>query len=75
LPKYKVFSASELVKLLITFGFEDIRTKGSHKILQKKLGESTITVPIPMHKEIKIGTLTSIIRQSKLPKTLFEVDN
>jgi len=34
--------------------------------------DSTISLPIPLHKEIKIGTLSSIIRQSKLPKEFFE---
>jgi predicted RNA binding protein YcfA (HicA-like mRNA interferase family) len=41
--------------------------------MQKALPDSTITVPVPDHKEIKIGTLLGIIRQSQLPRTLFEV--
>jgi hypothetical protein len=36
---------------------------------------STITVPVPDHKEIRIGTLQSIIRQSQLPRALFEVES
>jgi predicted RNA binding protein YcfA (HicA-like mRNA interferase family) len=40
--------------------------------MQKKEGASTITVPVPLHKELKPGTLGSIIRQSQLPRTLFE---
>ena len=75
MPKYKVFTATELIKLLQFYGFEIVRTKGSHTILQKYDNNSTITLPIPLHKEIKIGTLTSIVRQSKLPKEIFEVSN
>jgi predicted RNA binding protein YcfA (HicA-like mRNA interferase family) len=41
--------------------------------MQKKVGTTTITVPVPNHKEIKIGTLKSIIRQSKLPSSGFEL--
>jgi predicted RNA binding protein YcfA (HicA-like mRNA interferase family) len=41
--------------------------------MQKAVGNSTITVPIPNHKEIKIGTLQSIIRQSGIPSNEFEV--
>jgi len=37
--------------------------------MQKKISGSTITVPVPDHKEIKIGTLKSIVRQSQLPVT------
>jgi len=41
-------------------------------VMQKKLPQTTITVPVPDHKEIRIGTLQSIIRQSSIPKTEFE---
>ena len=40
--------------------------------MQKILDNSTITVPVPNHKEIKTGTLKSIIRQSKIQITEFE---
>lgn len=40
--------------------------------MQRKMDDSTITVPIPDHKEIRIGTLQSIIRQSGLSRSLFE---
>ncbi len=56
-----------------TRGFVEIRRRGSHIVMQKKIEDSTITVPVPNHKEIKIGTLQSIIRQSHLPRELFEV--
>lgn len=32
----------------------------------------TVTVPVPDHKELAVGTLRSIIRQSGLPKSEFE---
>jgi len=66
-----VFSGKELIRFLSRFGFIEIRTKGSHAILQKEIEESTITIPVPLHKELKRGTLLSIIRQSGLPKDLF----
>lgn len=40
--------------------------------MQKKLDNQTITVPVPNHTEIKLGTLQSIIRQSQLLKEFFE---
>ena len=39
--------------------------------MQRKVGDTTITVPVPNHREIRIGTLQSIIRQSQLAKDLF----
>ena len=40
--------------------------------MQKRLPDTTITVPVPDHKELRIGTLLSIIRQSRLSRQLFE---
>jgi predicted RNA binding protein YcfA (HicA-like mRNA interferase family) len=40
--------------------------------MQKSVATSTVTVPVPLHKELKRGTLQSIIRQSKLERKLFE---
>jgi predicted RNA binding protein YcfA (HicA-like mRNA interferase family) len=40
--------------------------------MQKRLAGTTITVPIPDHVELRIGTLQSIIRQSGLPRSEFE---
>jgi len=40
--------------------------------MQKKTDTSTITIPVPNHREIKLGTLKSIIRQSQLSTKEFE---
>ena len=70
--KLKILSGKEVCKILYENGFVQVRQKGSHIITQRKLLEETITVPVPNHPEIKFGTLQSIIRQSRLPKELFE---
>ena len=72
LGKLKILSGKEVCKILSLHGFMIIRQKGSHIIMQKKIENSTITVPIPNHSEIKIGTLHSIIRQSGIPRFNFE---
>jgi predicted RNA binding protein YcfA (HicA-like mRNA interferase family) len=41
--------------------------------MQKETDNSTITVIVPYHNEIKLGTLKPIIRQSQLPSSNFEV--
>ena len=40
--------------------------------MQRRTSEETVTVPVPDHPELKIGTLLSIIRQSGIPRTEFE---
>jgi predicted RNA binding protein YcfA (HicA-like mRNA interferase family) len=51
-----------------------VRQKGGHIIMQKKEGNSTVTVPVPDHDELRMGTLLGIIRQFGLPRTLFEAE-
>jgi len=70
----KKLSGKEVCMILSKYGFVKVRLKGSHVIMQKTILESTITVPVPLHKEIKIGTIHSIIRQSGLTKQDFEQD-
>lgn len=74
MARLRVFSGSELCRLLDEHGFHEVRRRGSHIVMQKRTTESTITVPVPNHPELRIGTLQSIIRQSGLPRQLFEVD-
>jgi predicted RNA binding protein YcfA (HicA-like mRNA interferase family) len=73
LGKLKTFSGGEICRILEANGFLQVRQRGSHIVMQKRTEDSTITVPVPNHKEIRIGTLQSIIRQSQLPRELFEV--
>ncbi len=68
----RTLSGSEVCAILRQHGFEQVRQRGSHVIMQKKLPNITITVPVPDHKELRIGTLMSIIRQSQLDRSTFE---
>ena len=54
-------------------GFVEVRRRGSHVMMQKRTDVTTITVPVPDHKVLRIGTLQSIVRQSRLPRRLFEI--
>jgi len=58
--------------ILAQNGFAEVRQRGSHIVMQKQTESSTVTVPVPNHKELRLGTLQSIIRQSGLPRSLFE---
>jgi predicted RNA binding protein YcfA (HicA-like mRNA interferase family) len=73
LGKLKILSGREVCKILSANGFVMVRQKGSHIIMQKKIENTTITVPVPDHSEIRIGTLQSIIRQSQIARNNFEI--
>jgi len=72
LGKLRVLSGQEVCQILSQYGFAEVRRRGSHIVMQKKLAKSTITVPVPDHALLKIGPLQSIIRQSGIPRSEFE---
>jgi len=72
LGKLRVLSGKSVCGILARHGFAEIRQRGSHIIMQKRIADSTITIPVPNHGELQLGTLQSIIRQSGIPKNEFE---
>ena len=72
MPKIGRFSGADICRILGKHGFSMVRQRGSHAVMQKRDGDTTVTVPVPMHNELRIGTLLSIIRQSGLSKAMFE---
>jgi predicted RNA binding protein YcfA (HicA-like mRNA interferase family) len=72
MPKLRTLSGQAVCKIMSQHGFDQVRRKGSHIIMQKREGNTTITVPVPDHEELRMGTLSGIIRQSGLPRSLFE---
>ncbi len=70
--RLKILSGKEVCGILERNGFREIRRKGSHVVMQKQIPGSTITVPVPDHKEIRTGTLMAIIRQSGVSRSEFE---
>ena len=71
--KLPILSGKEVCRILEKYGFSEVRRRGSHIVMQRMLPNITVTVPVPDHKEIRIGTLLSIIRQSGLQRSEFEL--
>ncbi|MBO3840579.1 MAG: type II toxin-antitoxin system HicA family toxin [Candidatus Brockarchaeota archaeon] len=69
LPK---LSGQEIVKILIKeFGFEISRQRGSHVVLRKmEKGKKIVTI-VPLHEEVKPGTLMGILRLARIRKEEF----
>ncbi|HLN30992.1 MAG TPA: type II toxin-antitoxin system HicA family toxin [Gemmataceae bacterium] len=70
--KLRVLSGQEVCAILERHGFTRARQRGSHIVMQRVSTDGTTTVPVPDHKELRTGTLRSIIRQSELPRSEFE---
>jgi predicted RNA binding protein YcfA (HicA-like mRNA interferase family) len=65
-------SAAQVRRILEAHGFEEVRRRGSHISMRRQVGGESRTVVVPDHREIAIGTLVGIIRQSGLSRDLFE---
>ena len=70
--KLRRLSGRDVCAILAKQGFVEVRQRGSHIVMQLVLPDTTVTVPVPNHSELRIGTLQSIVRQSQLPRSLFE---
>jgi len=64
-------SGKKAIKILEENGFAVSRQKGSHVVLTKKLVNGKKIVVVPVHKELKRGTLRSIAAMSELNKSKF----
>ena len=65
-------SGWDVCRILESQGFIQVRQRGSHVTMQRVLPNTTITAIVPLCDEVRLGTLSSIIRQSGLPRHLFE---
>ncbi len=60
-------SGKKVVKILCNkFGFEITGGKGSHVRLSKMTPTGKVGTAVPMHKELKIGTLGGILKLAKV---------
>ena len=66
MPKLPIVSGKDVIKSLSHLGYQHVRTKGSHAILNKQTEHGKITIPVPLHKELAKGTLKSIMKQADL---------
>ncbi len=68
----KKISGKECIKILCNkFGFKAIRQTGSHVILKKETPAGFVGTPVPLHKELKIGTLKGILNLAKIDEEEF----
>jgi len=66
-------SGKELVKRLEAFGYLETRQSGSHvRVTTSVQGEHHVT--IPMHDELRVGTLSSILSDVAIHFSLSKAD-
>jgi predicted RNA binding protein YcfA (HicA-like mRNA interferase family) len=75
LGKLRVLSGQEVCAILAGHGFAEVRRRDSHIVMQRRdqnSGTTTVPVPVPEHKELRVGTLRAMIRQSGIARSEFE---
>ena len=71
-PLLRKVYGKECLKILCNkFGFCIVRQKGSHVLIKKETEKGKIGAVIPQHKELKIGTLKSILEQARISEEEF----
>lgn len=68
----KPLAYREVKRKLEAAGFVEYTHKGSHVKCVKVSGDRTYTAIVPLHKEIVMGTLKSIIRQAGMDPDEFK---
>ena len=72
MPKLKKISGKKCIKILCNeFDFEIKGRKGSHVRLSKETSKGKVGTVVPIHKELKIGTLKGILKLAKINEDEF----
>lgn len=67
MPKLPRVSGAAAVVALERLGFEKLRQSGSHVVLRR----GSRGCVVPMHSELKVGTLSGILRQADVSREEF----
>ena len=71
MPKLPRISGAEAARILERLGFVRDRQTGSHVILKKQIWEKDIRVGeivcvVPLRRELKVGTLSGVLKQAQV---------
>jgi predicted RNA binding protein YcfA (HicA-like mRNA interferase family) len=66
MPKLPRISSKEAIRSLERLGFEQVRQTGSHVVMKKETEDGEIGCVVPVHRELKVGTLSGILKQAQV---------
>ena len=65
-------SGHEVVKILVEkFGFQAKRRRGSHVVLAKQTATGKVVTVVPLHRELKPGTLLGVLELAGIERDEF----
>ena len=73
MAEFRKISGEKVIKILCNkLGFSVSGRVGSHVRLSKETAETKVGTVVPMHHELKIGTLKNILKLAKVDEEEFE---
>jgi predicted RNA binding protein YcfA (HicA-like mRNA interferase family) len=66
MPRLPRISGNEAIRALERLGFIQTRQTGSHIVLKKPTLEGETVCVVPLHRELKVGTLSGVLKQAKV---------
>jgi predicted RNA binding protein YcfA (HicA-like mRNA interferase family) len=70
--RLKACSGKECVRILCNkFGFSMKRQRGSHVVLVKETAEGKTVTVVPLHRDLKLGTLKGVLELAKVKEDEF----
>jgi predicted RNA binding protein YcfA (HicA-like mRNA interferase family) len=69
-PKLPHVSGKEIIRALERLGFQVMRQSGSHVVMR----QGSRGCIVPLHRQVKVGTLAGLLRQAQVdPKDFLDV--
>ena len=65
-PRLPRLSGREVIATLEQIGFVQVRQRGSHVVLKRQTADAETGCVVPLHDDLAIGTLRSILRQAQV---------
>jgi predicted RNA binding protein YcfA (HicA-like mRNA interferase family) len=66
MPKLPRIPSREAIRALKRLGFEEVRQTGSHLVLKRDTDDGVIGCVVPVHQELRVRTLSSILKKAQV---------
>jgi predicted RNA binding protein YcfA (HicA-like mRNA interferase family) len=66
MPRMPRISSKEAIRALERLGFEQVRQTGSHVVMKQETEDGEIGCVVPLHRELKVGNLSGILKQAQI---------
>ena len=65
MPKLPVISGVQFAKALLKLGYQITNRRGDHLVLTFRETDPSSSLTVPLHKELKKGTLSTLIKRNE----------